>query len=196
MVIGFAYYSYMSKSVIVQPYNPEWANQFLELKNIIWPKIMNFAISIEHVGSTSVPGLAAKPIIDIDIIIADMSSLPQVIDGLATIGYEHRGNLGIIDREAFRSKQSLIKNNLYVCPQNSVALKNHICLRDTLRANSDLRDEYSSLKKQLAVKFPESIDEYIEGKTDFILKILEKNGLNSDRLEEIRKMNLSPKAKI
>ena len=181
----------MSK-IIVLPYNLDWANQFLELKNIIWPKVLGVALSIEHVGSTSVPGLAAKPIIDIDIVIPDMSFLPKIIDGLATIGYEHRGNLGIQDRESFKSKQSLIKNNLYVCPKDSVALRNHICLRDTLRSDPQLRDEYALLKQELALKFAESIDEYIEGKTDFILKILKKNGLSSDRLEEIRKMNQAP----
>ncbi|MBY0414026.1 MAG: GrpB family protein [Bdellovibrionales bacterium] len=154
---------------------------------------MDFAVSIEHVGSTSVLGLAAKPVIDMDIIIPDMSFLEKAIERLRRIGYEYRGNLGIVDREAFKSKSPLIKHNLYVCPQASVALKNHICLRDTLRAYPNLRDEYSSLKQELALKYPDSIDDYVEGKTDFILKILARNGLSSDRLEEIRKANLAPK---
>lgn len=183
----------MSNQVVVQPYNPEWANQFLELKKILWPEIMDFAVSIEHVGSTSIVGLAAKPIIDIDIIIPDMTLLEKTIDRLGRIGYEYRGNLGILDREAFKSKNPLFTHNLYVCPQASVALKNHIYLRDALRAYPNLRAEYSSLKQELALKYPDSIDDYIEGKTDFILKVLEMNGLSPDRLEDIRKANLAPK---
>ena len=181
----------ITKKVTVLPYNPEWSKQFLELKSFIYPHILDFALSIEHVGSTSVVDLAAKPVIDIDIIIPDMSFLARTIEKLASIGYEHRGNQGIIDREVFKSNNPVIKHNLYVCPKESIALKNHLCLRDSLRANSNLRDEYSALKFRLAEEFPQSIDEYVEGKTDFILKILETNGLNSDRLEEIRKMNLS-----
>jgi GrpB-like predicted nucleotidyltransferase (UPF0157 family)/RimJ/RimL family protein N-acetyltransferase len=185
--------SKMNKPIVVQPYNPEWSNYFLELKNFIWPEIMDFATSIEHVGSTSVVGLAAKPVIDIDIIIPDTSFLDKAIERLGRIGYEYRGNLGIVERESFKSNNHLIKHNLYVCPQSSIALKNHICLRDTLRSHPDLRDEYSRLKQELVLKFQDSIDDYVEGKTDFILKVLEMNGLSSDRLEDIRKANLAPK---
>lgn len=183
----------MSKQVVVEPYNSNWIVQFQELKSLIWPVVQDVAISIEHVGSTSVPGLAAKPVIDIDIVIADMSQLNSVIKGLASLGYEHRGNLGIEDREAFRAQKPLQKHNLYVCPQGSMALRNHLSLRDSLRANPVLRDEYAAIKTRLATEFPDSIDNYVEGKTDFILKVLAENGLSSERLEEIRLANLAPK---
>jgi GrpB-like predicted nucleotidyltransferase (UPF0157 family) len=182
----------MQKIVSVVPYDPAWAQQFLDIKNTIWPLIADFAISIEHVGSTSIVGLAAKPVIDIDIIIPDMTFLENTIQQLATLGYDHRGDLGIEDRHAFRAKQAQVKHNLYVCPQNSIALKNHLSLRDALRANSALRDEYSVLKQELAVKYRDNIDQYVEGKTDFILKILAENGLSSERLAEIREANLAP----
>lgn len=183
----------MQKQVSVVSYNPEWAEQFTTLKNFIWPVISDFAISIEHVGSTAVVGLAAKPVIDIDIIIPDMNFMNRAIQKFETLGYEHRGNLGIEGRHAFRAQQPQVKHNLYVCPQDSIALKNHLCLRDTLRSNSTLRDEYSAIKQKLALEFPDFIDQYVEGKTDFILKILAENGLSSDRLEEIRIANLAPK---
>ncbi len=185
----------MSKQVVVVPYDSHWASQFETLKQTLWSVVKDFAISIEHVGSTSIPGLAAKPILDIDIVIPDYSFLNETIAALRTLGYEHRGNLGIEDREAFKNLNATIKHNLYVCPKESVALKNHLCLRDTLRTNPQLREEYSSLKQMLAQKFPDSIDDYVEGKTDFILKILESNGLESDRLDSIRKMNLAPSKK-
>lgn len=179
-------------SILVQSYNPQWPEHFAELRNTLWTAVADFAVSIEHVGSTSVLGLWAKPIIDIDIIIPDASFLPKSIEALTTLGYDHRGNLGIVDRDAFRARQPKFIHNLYVCPRDSLSLKNHLCLRDTLRASEPLREEYSALKRELARQFPQSIDDYVEGKTSFILKILEQNGLAPDRLEQIRVMNLAP----
>jgi GrpB-like predicted nucleotidyltransferase (UPF0157 family) len=178
--------------VIVRPYDPSWAIQFEELKNFLWPHVKDFAVSIEHVGSTAVPGLVAKPVIDIDIVIPDKSFLPLAVERLTALGYEHKGDLGIVDRDAFRAPQHPIKHHLYVCPQDSLSLKNHLFLRDTLRSFTELRDEYGTLKNHLASKHSDSIDDYIEGKTDFILKILKKNGLGSGHLEEIRLANRSP----
>lgn len=183
----------MSKQVVVEPYNPDWANQFAILKDVIWPAVNQFAVSIEHVGSTAVPGLAAKPIIDIDIVIPSMVYIGEAIRKLAELGYEHRGNLGIEDREAFRTNTTMISHHLYVCPANSLALKNHLVLRDTLRSNLKLREEYAAIKTELAKRHPDSIDSHVEGKTDFILKILKEKGYDSISLESIRTANLSPK---
>jgi GrpB-like predicted nucleotidyltransferase (UPF0157 family) len=185
----------MTKNVVVEPYNPKWAHWFAEIKESIWPAIEDFALSIEHVGSTSVPGLAAKPIIDIDIIIPNMSSLNQAIAKLGELGYVHRGNLGIQDREAFKKKEPIHRHNLYVCPQNSISLQNHLCLRNSLREDPSLRDEYAAIKYKLAEKFPDSIDDYIEGKTEFILNILRSHGYGPDNLEAIRIANLAPSKK-
>ncbi len=179
----------MTKSVVVIPYDPEWPKQFIDLKNTIWPRVSDFALSIEHVGSTSVEGLAAKSVIDLDIVIPDMTFLKNAVSGLSEIGYVHRGNLGVFEREAFRQEAAPIKHNLYVCPRESFALRNHLCLRDSLRQNEVLRDEYAALKIELARKFSNSIDEYCEGKTEFILEILKANGFEPDRLEEIRASN-------
>lgn len=183
----------MNQQVVVEEYNLIWKDRFEELKAQLWPLVQDFAVSIEHVGSTSVPGLAAKPVIDLDIIIPDMSYLERTVKALATLGYEHRGNLGIVDREAFRKANPRFKHNLYVCPTNSISLRNHICLRDALRTNDSLRDEYANLKKKLAMQFPESIDDYVEGKTEFILEILSRFGYGPDSLEAIRVANLAPK---
>ena len=179
----------MTYQVIVEPYNVEWPRQFEQLASVVWPAVSAHALTIEHVGSTSVPGLAAKPIIDIDIVIEDMTRLPAIISALGAIGYEHRGNQGIIDREAFKRVDAAVRHNLYVCPRDSLALRNHLCLRDALRADAALRDEYARLKQALAVEFPNSIAGYLDGKTDFILAILSKHGFGPDNLEMIRKAN-------
>lgn len=183
----------MSKAVVVEPYNEDWVRQFSEIKSTIWPVVKDIASAIEHIGSTSVAGLAAKPIIDLDIVIPDMSYLDQIIMRLNELGYEHRGNLGIKDREAFKASEPRYRHNLYVCPENSIALQNHLCLRDTLRTNSKLRDEYAKLKYQLAKEHPHSIDDYIEGKSEFILAILQSRGHGPDSLEAIRIANLAPR---
>lgn len=179
----------MTYQVVVEAYNVEWPRHFERLAAVVWPAVSAHALTIEHVGSTSVPGLAAKPIIDIDIVIEGMSRLPRIIEALARLGYEHRGNQGIVDREAFKQADAAIRHNLYVCPQDSIALRNHRCLRDSLRADLALRDEYARLKQALAVEFPTSIADYIAGKSDFILGILEKHGFGPDHLELIRGAN-------
>lgn len=177
--------------VIVEPYNPEWPRHFERLAGVLWPAISDHALTIEHVGSTSVPGLAAKPIIDIDIVIEESSRLPAIVAALAALGYAHQGNQGIVDRESFKRVGADVRHNLYVCPTSSIALRNHLCLRDSLRGDPTLRAEYARLKQSLAVRFPSSMPDYIDGKTDFVLGVLEKHGFTSDMLASIRDANRS-----
>lgn len=175
--------------VIVEDYNPKWVDQFNQLKAKIWPAVSDLANSIEHVGSTSVVGMAAKPVIDIDIVIETPAVLPKVIDRLRGIGYEHRGNLGIEGREALSTKDHSIKHNLYVCLSEGVAFKNHILLRDRLRRDGSARARYSRLKKDLANQFPDSTFDYVEGKTALILEILGQEGVGSSDLGSIQQAN-------
>ncbi|MDB6124791.1 MAG: dephospho-CoA kinase/protein folding accessory protein, partial [Pedosphaera sp.] len=152
-----------SQKIIVENYNPEWVNHFEKIKKTIWKEVSDVAVSIEHVGSTSVVGLPAKPVIDIDIVISSLQELPGVIERLQKLGYKHRGNLGIEGRDAFYAPQGTIKHNLYVCLQGGLALKNHLLLRERLRKDPVARFQYGELKKSLALKFSDSIEEYIEG---------------------------------
>ena len=124
-----------TKKVIVLPYDRAWKSAFVEIKKEIESVIGDLIIGIEHVGSTSVEGLSAKPVIDIDVVIKDYSVFDNVIDKLGSIGYFHEGNLGIEDREAFKylDKPHLQTHHLYVCPQQSRELHRHITFRDFLR---------------------------------------------------------------
>ncbi len=177
------------KQVAVENYNSSWPSMFEAIKAQVWPAVQDIAIGIEHVGSTSIPGLSAKPVIDIDVVILNASDLPMVIERLKAVGYEHRGNLGIEGREAFRAPAASIKQNFYVCLEDSLALKNHLLLRDHLRSNASARDEYSLLKHELARKFPDDIDSYVEGKTAFILRVLESQGILASELNDIDEAN-------
>jgi len=119
-------------AVQVVDYDPDWPRIFWQLKNQIWPSVRDVALAIEHVGSTSIPGMAAKPVIDVDVVIASPTDLPLLMLRLGILGYKHRGNLGIEDREAFVAPEHQPAHHLYVCVQNSLALQNHIAVRDYL----------------------------------------------------------------
>jgi GrpB-like predicted nucleotidyltransferase (UPF0157 family) len=174
----------------VVDYNPEWPEQFHRLRDRIWPSVRDIAVAVEHVGSTSVPGLAAKPVIDLDIVIASRGGVSEVAMRLTQLGYEHRGNLGVEDREAFTTPKNQPAHNLYVCPSDSLALRNHVTLRDHLRGHPTDVAAYSKLKKRLAEQFAHDVDGYVAGKTDFILSILAQYGFPADSLESIRRANL------
>jgi GrpB-like predicted nucleotidyltransferase (UPF0157 family) len=173
----------------VVDYDPSWPNTFVRLHSILWPALADVASSIEHVGSTAVPGLAAKPIIDISIVVPERSDVQMGISRLATLGYVHRGDLGIKEREAFANPDGLPRHNLYLCPRDSVALANHLALRDYLRTHPEAVKEYSELKKHLAQRFPDDIDSYIDGKTTMVLIMLQATGFPAEQLRQIERAN-------
>ena len=165
--------------VIVLPYDVAWKAAFEEIKTEIESAIADFIVGIEHVGSTSVEGMSAKPCIDIDVIIKDYTVFDAVVSKLASIGYIHEGNLGIKDREAFKytDKPHLMTHHLYVCPQNSEELRRHITFRDFLRSNAEAARKYSSVKETAAELFPNDIDKYIEYKSPCIEELYKQCGL-------------------
>ena len=89
------------RTIVVEPYDEAWAQAFIDIKKELEDVLGELALSIEHVGSTSVKGLSAKPIIDIDVVIASSSQLENVIEALSKIGYYHEGDKGIPGREVF-----------------------------------------------------------------------------------------------
>jgi GrpB-like predicted nucleotidyltransferase (UPF0157 family) len=151
--------------------------------------VRDVAIDVEHVGSTSVPGLRAKPVIDACIVVASSGEDQGCIDRLAGIGYVHRGNLGVPEREAFRRPDELPRHHLYLSPRASLSLRNHLGFRDYLRSHPDAAREYGELKASLARRFPADIDSYIVAKTDFVLRILGEIGLTDMELAAIRRIN-------
>jgi GrpB-like predicted nucleotidyltransferase (UPF0157 family) len=175
--------------VVVVDYDPSWPNVFDSLRVRIWPVVRDCALAIEHVGSTSVPGLAAKPIIDLSVVVRSADDVARAIAGLATLGYEHRGNLGIEGREAFYHPPELPAHHLYVCPAGSLGLVNPLAVRDYLRRHPDVARAYGDLKKRLAAQFPTDIESYVDGKTDLILTILHESGLSPIDLAAIERMN-------
>ncbi|ERI92381.1 hypothetical protein HMPREF1982_02363 [Clostridiales bacterium oral taxon 876 str. F0540] len=168
-----------TKKVTVVPYDYKWSEEFKKIKLELEKVLGDSIITIEHVGSTSVEGLSAKPIIDIDIIIKSYDDFKEVKSRLENFGYYHEGDLGISGREAFGyvEKEDFMTHHIYVCPQDSVELKRHIVFRDYLRTHKEDRDKYSEIKLYAAKMYPTDIDSYIETKSPYINEIYKKIGL-------------------
>jgi GrpB-like predicted nucleotidyltransferase (UPF0157 family) len=180
-------------AVVVVDYDPAWPDVFAALRARIWPAVADLAAAIEHVGSTSVPGLAAKPIIDFDVVVPAAERVPEVIERLAGLGYRHRGDLGVPGREAFYRPPATVAHQVYVCVAGIVSLRNHLAVRDYLRAYPHVASEYGALKKELARRFPDDIDSYIDGKSELLGRILAASGqLTADEVEAIRIVNKKP----
>ncbi len=175
--------------VVVVPYDPQWPRTFDAIHDTLWPVVQHAAMRLEHVGSTAVPGLSAKPVVDACIVVASPRDLPYIIRALATLGYTSRGNLGVPDREAFAAPPSLPRHHLYASPRHSLSLRNQLGLRDFLRAHPEVAAAYGDLKMDLARQFPDDIDRYMAGKTEFILEILRSAGLTDAELDAIRRIN-------
>lgn len=168
--------------VEILPYDPSWKEIFQSLKDHLQERISSPLLSIEHIGSTAVPGLVAKPIIDIDIVIISMDHLPAIIKDLERCGYLHEGQKGVPQREAFKRKDSCapwgekrtiwMDHHLYVCPKESKELNRHLLFRDYLRERPKKAAEYGELKIQLARKYRDNREKYTQEKTLFIENIL------------------------
>lgn len=158
--------------VSVWDYDLKWPRLFSQIEQELREQVGALALAIEHVGSTSVPGLAAKPIIDIELIIASAYQFPSVKERLEHFGYIHRGPCGVPDREAFRCVIDLPAHHLYVCQTGARPLREHLCFRDALRQNPGLAAEYAALKRALAEQYRHDRDAYTEAKTGFIRSVL------------------------
>ena len=169
----------VTRHIVVMPYDERWAQDFEAIASEIRDSLGELALAIEHVGSTSVQGLSAKPCIDLDVIIEDYSVFDAVVRGLEAIGYTHEGDLGIRDRAAFKyaNKPHLLKHHLYVCPKWSAELHRHLTFRDFLRENAEAARRYGAVKEEAARLFPNDIDQYIAYKSPCIEELYTLCGL-------------------
>jgi GrpB-like predicted nucleotidyltransferase (UPF0157 family) len=150
--------------IVVADYDPAWPRTFAFLRDRAWPVVAPFASSIEHVGSTSVPGLAAKPVIDMDVLAHDVFA---AIRALETLGYHHEGDKGIPGREAMKEPAGDPRHHLYVGARDAAPITEHLRFRDYLRGHPDAAAEYAALKRRLAGMY-DDIEDYAVAKTDFV----------------------------
>jgi GrpB-like predicted nucleotidyltransferase (UPF0157 family) len=174
------------RRITISKYDNTWPDAFCELSSALRRHLGPLAARLEHVGSTSVPGLAAKPIIDLDVVIESTRLLSRVSKCLREIGYIHEGDLGVPGREAFERLgrdvprvgvgRTWSEHHLYVCAQDSPELRRHVQFRDYLRHDPDELAVYACLKRQLAAECGENRHAYTAGKARFIENILARVG--------------------
>lgn len=181
----------MSPSVQVLPYDPLWPERFQTLKERLWHWVSPHALSIEHVGSTSVPGLAAKDVIDLDVVVLNADKLQACIQALCAQGYTYEGERGIAGRHAFSGGQEP-EHHLYVCVLGSLGLRNHLAVRDFLRLHPLRAKRYGELKLALAQEHGASPAKYGAGKTAFLVDLLGELGFDEATLSEITASNAAP----
>jgi GrpB-like predicted nucleotidyltransferase (UPF0157 family) len=176
-------------AVVVVPWDPGWSEAFERVAADLRLALADVpAAAVEHVGSTSVPGLAAKPVLDIDVIVP-AAEVPAAIAALERAGYRHRGDLGVPQREAFHAPDDGVPRHVYVCVGGTLHVRNHLAVRDVLRRRPDLRDAYADVKLALAADPGMDIDSYIAGKSEVLQRVLAEAALTDAERAEILRLN-------
>ena len=160
----------MVRQVIVRPHNPAWSRQFERESQAIQGIMADNLIAVHHMGSTAIPGIYAKPIIDMLAAVADIFPVDDQATRLAALGYEAMGEYGIPGRRYFRKHDAAgtRTHHLHVFQTGSAEIERHLVFRDYLIAHPEAAQVYSQLKQQLAVAHPTDIEAYMDGKDGFI----------------------------
>jgi GrpB-like predicted nucleotidyltransferase (UPF0157 family) len=158
--------------VRLEAYNPEWAQLFEQEKQRLREALGNWARDIQHVGSTSIPGCAAKPILDIAIAVENFEAAFASVPIIEQLGYEFRGEMGIPRRHYFVKRDPRSTHHIHMLEQNSAEYQAHLLFRDYLRLHSEAVIEYIALKQHLAEQYPTDREAYTNGKTEFVEHIL------------------------
>jgi GrpB-like predicted nucleotidyltransferase (UPF0157 family) len=172
--------------ISVVDYDVAWPERFESLRRAYADAMAAAGVAvlaIEHVGSTSVPGLAAKPIIDCDIVVRERD-VGATSETLVRLGFAPLGELGIPQRWAFKEPERLAGTNTYVIVEGSLSLRNHLAVRDILRADAALREQYAVVKRD-AASTAADIDEYGRAKNSTVQRILAAAGLTAAELAAI-----------
>lgn len=171
--------------VIIVDYNPNWPAMFEEEKTAILAGAGEWIEDIQHVGSTSVPGLAAKPIIDIMIAVYDLALVEKCVWPIASLGYAYMGEFGLPERHFFRKPPAdgwyKRTHHIHMVLKGSNQWKNQIHFRDYLRTHPEACQQYQDLKRDLSQRYSEDRFGYGDAKQDFIFAILRKAGYPDER---------------
>jgi GrpB-like predicted nucleotidyltransferase (UPF0157 family) len=158
--------------VVVHDYDPAWPALFEELAAPIRSATGALGAEVVHVGSTAVAGLAAKPIVDVDVVVPSPKEVAPAIDRLRSLGYVYQGDKGIEGREAFLWPAGAVPHHVYVVVEGSRPHLEHVRFRDHLRSHPDVAAEYAALKRALAERHRDDRLGYTDAKTDFVTRVL------------------------
>ncbi len=161
--------------ILVQTYDPAWPSHFRQIEAFLKSGVLDVDCTIEHVGSTAIPGMVAKPIIDLDIVVSP-GTFPKIRGRLEALGYVHQGDLGIPKREAFglvdvEVKARLPEHHLYVCDEGIHELRKHLAFREFMRQHPDWRKKLNRRKRELCINHNNDRQAYIDGKADMVEEI-------------------------
>jgi len=167
----------MGALVVIVEYDPQWPTLYEEEKDRILAVVGRVIVAVEHIGSTAVPGLGAKPIIDIMAAVPHLADAEQCIEPLETIGYEYvpEYNDIIPERRYFhKGPPEGRTHHLHIVELTSEFWERHLLFRDFLRTHPEEAQQYDLLKKELAVRFRSNREAYTDAKTSFIESVVAK----------------------
>lgn len=169
--------------VTVKKYDPKWPMLFENEALLIRKALGTNCVAIHHIGSTAIPGLAAKPIIDMIPAVKDI----MAVEGIATanmqqLGYEARGEYGMLFRRFFQKGKDIRTFNIHVFEESNPEIDRHLKFRDWMCSHTDDREAYAKLKTNLALQYPNDITAYCFGKDAFVTSIDKKTGANGLRI--------------
>ena len=159
----------MPRTIDVVPYDPAWPEKYEQEARLITQLFTDLLVSIHHIGSTAIPGIQAKPVIDILVVVQNIDQVDDFNPAMIQLGYTPRGEYGIPGRRYFKKDaQGFRSHHVHVYPQGHKNIALHLNFRDYLRAHHEKAQAYSKLKEKLAQQFREDSQGYTEAKTDFI----------------------------
>ncbi|MBX9977095.1 MAG: GNAT family N-acetyltransferase [Alphaproteobacteria bacterium] len=164
------------KNIHIAPYDPAWPYMFEKEATLIQQALGDNCITVHHIGSTAVPDLAAKPIIDMIPVVCDITHVDLSNKAMAALGYEAKGECGMLFRRYFQKGDLKRTHNVHVYEQGNPEIQRHLLFRDWMQNHANDRKSYEQLKYTLAQKFPDDILSYCMGKESFVMAIDHKTG--------------------
>jgi GrpB-like predicted nucleotidyltransferase (UPF0157 family) len=166
--------------VVLVDYDPLWPRRYEEAAARIREACGDLLVDIQHIGSTSIPGIAAKPYLDIMPGVATYDDGFRLIPAMESLGYESRGEMSIPGRHYFTKligdDEHIWKHNVHAYATDHIEWARHLVFRDALRANDALRDDYQALKHRLAVEHRDDVNAYAEAKSQFVERVIAAHG--------------------
>lgn len=164
----------MGDPILIEPYDPAWPTQFASLGVRIRGELGERALRIDHVGSTSVPGLAAKPVIDIQISVGSLEPVAPYAERLARLGFQWRADNPDLTKRYFRESPGMVRTHIHVRSAGSWAEQLNLLFRDFLRRDLTARTLYAQTKHDLAERYRDDRAGYVAAKSPIIWALLQR----------------------
>ncbi|MBC7880723.1 MAG: GrpB family protein [Anaerolineae bacterium] len=163
----------MTRRVEVVPHNPNWRSAFENESKQVAVALADNVVAVHHIGSTSIPTIYAKPIIDMLVKVREIAKVDEQNLAMQALGYEAKGEYGISGRRYFRKENEagMRTHHIHVFEVHSAQVERHLAFRDYMRVHPEDAQKYSQLKQKLAKQYPNDVDGYVNGKDEFIKDI-------------------------